>query len=407
MISNPSIGIPLPWPTAACRAARPLLFAVVACATVLLAGADHAVSPEPNDQQRLLAMSAADKAKLAKQKERFEQLPAEEQERIRTLYRQVSQHPDRERLVEVMQRYTDWLADLTSSQRAELRGLSSTARIGQIEQFKLTQAVTQLAASGSSELQADDISKMHRWLEGYTRTHRDAFLNQLPADVRDRVSESPAEIQTRMLLFGAARQPSFRFPTPATEEVVQLEAELSPAAQGVLEQATTPQLKVEIVNSMLKASFSSRWESIVSEDDLQKYAAELPREKQEELESLTREEMHRRLRQMYFASRARHHASRWPFWKGGPPRRDDHEPGEHGPRTGPPRGPGGGPPHGPDDLGPGGMGPGLGPRPGSGPWGDGGRGGRRRGFGEDRDPKPDTRFGGRPESPLDDPSDNP
>jgi len=298
----------------------------------LLIGADQ--PPQTlTSSERLAQMSPAEKAELTKKKTRFENLPLEEQTRIRKLHEQLSKHEDQQRLQEVMSRYSAWLTELTSAQRAELRALNPKDRVKLIEEIKLDQAAQQLAAIGPVKLQQEDITLMFRWIGEYIKNHREEIAPELPSDLRKRIQSMPEDAQLRTILFTLNRNPDFRFPPPTEEEIANLEKELSGEAKEALARAE-PKLKAQMVNRLLRAAFYSRMTTQFSEDELQKFASKhLTSEQREQLEGLPREEMQRKLRQMYMAHRfQRSSGGRGPApWRGS---------------GGPPRRPGGGPPHG-------------------------------------------------------------
>jgi len=290
------------------------VLAAIACFSVAATDGDA-----PSAKQRLLAMTAEEKAQLTAKQERFESLDLAEQKRIRELHEQLTTHPQQERLQAVMNAYTRWVGELSPSQRAELAGMNSDERLSAIERMKQQQTAQQLAELTPESLAPEDIRALLAFANDYIRNHRDELMAEIPEPMKQRLANVPPEFKSRAILYAMQRDKNFNAPPPTPEEIERLQARLSPEASRLLVQAKTPQAKKQLVNRWLQASIYARARADISERDMQRFIARLSPKQREELEALPREEMQRKLRAIYQSQAIR------PNW-----RNDGRRPGEHG-----------------------------------------------------------------------------
>ncbi|MBA4104225.1 MAG: hypothetical protein C0485_00575 [Pirellula sp.] len=306
---------------------------------------------------------------------RFRQLPADEQQRLRKLHGEIAAEPDAGKLQTAMLVYADWLGGLPPARQFELRTMQPPdERIRTIERW-----VDEMRDDAVLTLTDEELRRFVRKIrEPLEKLQRDAMreasksnggrgrnpmmLNQIPNVMIHRVADGMGE------------------PGEFQDAVLQALPERTHEAFKSLE----PRQKVDRIMTWLRQTESLQGE--VSQEALERFfAEELDAETRAELLSLPSDEMEKALRRMYRLQPGRGNGNPWAWGKG---ERGD---GPHG-RDG--RGPGFRP-GGPDDheggpRGPGGMGPG-GRR-----WQDGvpGRGGpEERPNGPPPFRGPDGRFG--------------
>lgn len=326
---------------------------------------------------------------------RFRQLPADEQNRLRKLHGQIAAEPDAEKLQQAMLVYSDWLGGLPPARQFELRTMQPPEeRIRTIERW-----VDEMRDDAVLTLSDDELRRFVRKIRGPLEDlQRDAMreasksnsgrgrnamlLNQIPNAMIRRVASGMSE------------------PGEFQDAVLQALPERTHEAFKSLE----PRQKVERIMTWLRQSETLQGE--VSQEALERFfAEELDAETRAELLSLPPDEMEKALQRMYRFQPGRDHGKPWAWGK----RDRDDGPNDHdgrGPRFHPggPDGPNGGP-RGP--MGPGGRrwegapghggpdGPHEGPPPFREP--SGGFGGGPRPEWERRGPGP--HFEGRPRGP--------
>jgi hypothetical protein len=178
---------------------------------------------------RLDEMSQADRDRLLRSLQRFEQMPEAEQQRLRDLHRDLARDPESEQLRDVMQRYQEWLKSLPASQRAELPKLSNEERI---ERIKKWQAEEQRRAG--RRLSLVDVQALLVWLDtrvllAVSEDDRKRYEKTTsPRERRAQIREHLEDARVR----GALRQVS-------DKEIEELKGRLSDDGRRVLEEAQT------------------------------------------------------------------------------------------------------------------------------------------------------------------------
>lgn len=311
------------------------LVAALACAR----GVAVDESPE-NRRQRLETMSAAEKEDLLRKKERFENFPPVEQQRLRQLHDQVSTDPEAERLKQVLTRYCEWLKSLSSSQRTELQGLSAEKRIAKIRELKKQQEAGIFNRLVKAQLPREDLETIYAWREDYLARNEQILMDKLPRDAQRWIREEkdPAKRRRRLAMSMGRHVGGYSVAALTQEEEFKgLVGNLKSAeALKALDAAREPEQKRELVQEWLRAAVMAQMNPPVSNEELQRfYAEELDSAKREELEMLPREEMQRELRRLYNWQKFRkqNEAERPPGERPPPDRRG---PGPRGSREGGP-----------------------------------------------------------------------
>jgi hypothetical protein len=199
------------------------------------------------DERELLAVrrtqlagySPAAKNLLARNFERFERLPPEEQARRIALEAELSADPQQAELRETMQRYQQWLKTLSSSQRAELRSLPVDKRVARVAELRQAQDLEQARRQDQRAMAALVESRL--------------LAQVADADLRDKLTSAP-EFARRAVLFRQmgpqGMQELRRDLTP--DELAAIEPELSESLRRQLHAAGADEARQRIVSQRLR-----------------------------------------------------------------------------------------------------------------------------------------------------------
>lgn len=114
---------------------------------------------------RVSRMTDQERADLFSEKEKFESLDPKQQQVLREFHDLLSKQPDRDKLVEVMTSYYDWLRILGLSQKANLLDLPLDKRLKEIGRITRQQAEKAFGTIGSTKLPLDDAVLFYHWYE--------------------------------------------------------------------------------------------------------------------------------------------------------------------------------------------------------------------------------------------------
>ncbi len=301
--------------TRAASGRRSALFFIALCC--LLATSITARGDESKDQrrERVRRMSATEKEQLRRRYERFDQLDEQEKQRLRELHDQISHHPRSQQLQQTMDRYHQWLKELTPAQRAKLRQLSSQQRIAEIRKVQQEQQQASLHRQGRN-LSPHDIKAITKWAGEYAQRQKPHVLQTMSKSEREKMSGRSAEIQKRALFLhvwkGAIMVRPGQLPRPdqaprlSDADIASLAKALSPQARKLWDQAKSnqqhAQLAIRWVHDAMRARFSSLLRSSfrqVGKQELETFFSHLSSQRREELLSLSPDEMQRALLGMY------------------------------------------------------------------------------------------------------------
>lgn len=282
---------------------------------------------------------------------RFRQLPANEQERLRKLHGEIAAEPDAEKLQTAMLVYADWLGGLPPARQFELRTMAPNERVRTVERWADDMRDDALLTLTDEELRRF----VHKIREPLDELQRDAVKSVLKSDDgrknnrggRAMLNQLP-NAMAMQVFSGMSRPGEFQ------EKVLEALPERTHDAFKSLE----PRQKIERIMTWLRQSETLQGE--VSQEALERFfAEELDAETRAELLSLPPDEMEQALRRMYRFQPGRASGKPWAWGKGergeGPHGREGRD-GRDG--RGPGFGPGG--PGGPDGGPRGPGGPGLG-----------------------------------------------
>ncbi len=323
-------------------AIAPLLIIVALCwgATDSVRGEDTLQQRE----QRVADMSASEKEELQRRRDRFDKLPSAEKERMRTLHQQIQQHEDSERLTTVLDRYSEWLRTISTSQRADLRKLPVEERIKRIRETKRRREEERFGRFMSERLNPEDARRVFDWLDDELVTSELEQRLESMVDGRERrwlqMIDDDSRRRALMLKMLFRRNPQI-LGDPTPEQIDKLVKQLSPEAKEQFEAQPDPSQQSVLVQQWVQAAIMSRLAPPpVSDKDLEEVFAGLSPEQREELERLPRDRMQRELSRIYYM---RHMLRRGGPGQGPPPRRfrgrgrGDHDRGRGRDRRPPPQ----------------------------------------------------------------------
>jgi hypothetical protein len=262
---------------------------------------------DPSSRRESLAqLQPHEQQELLRKYERFRAIPPEEQQRLRDLQAQISANPDSQRLHQVLARYHAWLKTITPSQRAALADLPPDERVAQIKLIQRRQEDAQRL----QPLTREDRGKIRRWIDALIDQHRAELVAGISERYRKWFDDADP-LQKRMalvyIIFGRSRDDAIESRV-TQDDINRLAAELSPTARAELDKADTLEAQGKLVRGWIFATLRryDSWQSgrrenpVVGEELLQFLQNDVPQAERERLLKMPREEMLRELRRMYF-----------------------------------------------------------------------------------------------------------
>lgn len=248
--------------------------------------------------KRIEEMSPAEKAELFQKKKRFDDLTAQEQERIRKLHAEVEARSDRDELVNVMKIYHDWLRTLTTNQRAILRAKpDEEQRVAYIKQIVAEQ---QRAAWRKLAEQASpgDLDVVFNWLKEFVQRNQEKLA---PGELGKRLAELDEDRQTLVLihLMYAARFPGALRPGREDVEKLLENEDLSEDAKSFFKATEDPQRRYQLIAIWSRAAWWSKAFPNVTTEQLASFFEKLPAEERDRLELMPPAERDAELRLLY------------------------------------------------------------------------------------------------------------
>lgn len=252
------------------------------------------------------AMDPATRQELLRRYERFSQLSAEEQQRLRDLQAEISADPNSERLHRILERYHEWLKTITPSQRAELAELPYDKRVERIERIQRHQKIGQRLES----LAPQDTPAIMRWIYDLAKKYGDDVVADMDERDRDRFARLDRSAQQRWLVFRifGGRRGSQRQSRVTPDDIERLAVRLSDGARAELAADGSPEAQRRLVGAWVYGTLyrSGSWRGdrrvnpLIGEELLEFLQDEVPPAERERLLKKPREEMLRELRKMYF-----------------------------------------------------------------------------------------------------------
>lgn len=320
-----------------CYSRRCLFIGVVLSALGAAVAVATAVDSADTSQDRaakLQSLTPEKKEELLRKKQRFDNLNQEDQDRLRKLHEDIAADPHSQALEQTATRYNQWLATLTSPQRAALLTIQNPQeRIARIKELMQQQA-EQRFREFLPNLPDEDRQVVNKWVGDFVTAHEDEIRNQMRPEWREKLAEArDHEARRRDLAMSWAfryRRKEPGTPVPTAEDFDRLLGGLSAQTRREMNQtATAPKERQALLEELVRGATISRYFPPVSRDELLKFYSDMKPDdpRRERLEPLEGDALYRELMRTYATERF-----------GGP------GPGPPGMRGGPFGGRGGGPP---------------------------------------------------------------
>jgi hypothetical protein len=258
-------------------------------------------------RERIDRMEPSQQQELLRKYERFQEMPVEEQQRLRKLQAEIGADPHAERLHQVLERYHEWLKTITPSQRATLAELPPDERVKEIERVQRRQEDDQRL----EPLSRQDMREIRHWIDQLVEKHRKELVAGIPERFRKWFDQEKDPRRKQMALvyrmFGRSHDPAHESRV-TQEDIDRLAAKLSESARAEIEKAGSLEAQGKVVRGWIFASLRryDSWQSgrranpVVGEELLQFLQNDVSPAERERLLKLPRDEMHRELRRMYF-----------------------------------------------------------------------------------------------------------
>ncbi len=155
---------------------------------------DPAVSVE-SPQEWLENLAENERLALRAKSNRFRALPAERQEQLRSLHKEISAAEDAEQLQQTMHEYQQWLGSLPASEQYELRELPADRRVDRIQKM-----LRQAATSRSLEMSPKELRSFFQKVKSRQEQERERLLERMPPREKARFQSLSAKEQRNYLL---------------------------------------------------------------------------------------------------------------------------------------------------------------------------------------------------------------
>jgi hypothetical protein len=242
---------------------------------------------------------------LRRKRDTFYSLPPARQETLRKLYATIDQHPQRDRLLLVLQRFYSWYRSLDPIVQPKILDETDLdKRIAMIQDLLREQSRDTNILPFSNR----DLELVEKWVEEFSASHRDE-LRKLARELSQSSSDNPGmDAMIRMMFRGDIapdaifrRLINFAFAPGRNkvevlalvtdEELKQLFSSLSPDGQTHVPEGREPQL--QLLWTLVRRPYAS-------DEDLHKfYVQELSPDQRDQLDRMSPERMNRELRQLY------------------------------------------------------------------------------------------------------------
>lgn len=310
--------------TTAIRVRYSAVLAVVIAGTGLLVSAARGQDALQENTERLSKMSADEKAALSKKKQRFDELPPAERERLRELHVSIAQDPQAQELAGTVRRYNQWLANLGLSDRTAILDEKDPekriARIKELVHAQEERRFGEFIRGFVEKLEPEDKDAFYKWFGDFVERHKELLIKRMPDDIRRRYKDADESAGRRYLMGSWSYQYRERendTPVPSAEDLDQLIAALSPEARKPF---AAPELRQTRVITFMRAAVFSRTAPQVSKDELEKFYHKMPKDDQRRaaLENLDGDTLLRELQKLWNVERWRERTGPG-GGRGGPP----------------------------------------------------------------------------------------
>ncbi len=283
-------------------------------------GEEDAESEALSARERIERMDPIAMGRLQRARRQFAALPAQRQEQLRGLRRQLDEQEHAAALRQVMHDYHQWLKTLPAFERAELAGLKPDERIERIKELRTRQLEDQ--ATRPSE---EDIEGLARWLETLSYRHEQRVLTSLPPEARQQWDDLADPIRRWAIVLASLRYFGGGWPPRPIEQILSeqdladLRAELPAATCRRLEVTATAEQWATVSRWIRQEIVTGRYVPEAVEADLDAFCIEeLPKEEQARLIGYSERWMRLQLWRMYCTARFGPNLF-FQFRPGGPP----------------------------------------------------------------------------------------
>jgi hypothetical protein len=248
----------------------------------------------------LSRMSPVEREQLLRNRDRFERLSPQEQQKLRDLHATISADPASDRLKQVMLQYHEWLMSLPSGQRIEILESPPEERIKQIRSIRRREGRQRFSELGARELQASDRDAIASWFYELLRD-REQVLALLSPDLRRRLNRMNPNSRRRAIMqairrrVGSDRSILKRLEITAAERL-DLSRQLSAKARRSL---NTAREQDALLRRWIVAALFSEHAPQIDPAELRQFRQSLDSRNKDYLETLPRERMRRELQRMY------------------------------------------------------------------------------------------------------------
>lgn len=254
---------------------------------------------------RIRAMDQEQLFELRRKRDTFYSLPRARQDELRNLYAAIDQHPQRDRLLLVLQRFYSWYRGLDPIVQPKILDETNLdKRIGMIQDLLREQSRDTNILPFSNR----DLELIEKWVDEFSTGRRDE-LRKLAVELSQSSSDNPGiDAMVRMMFRGDIapdalfrRLINFAFAPGRNnlevlklvtdEDLKQLFASLSPEGQAQVPEGREPQL--QLLWTLVRRPYAS-------DEDLHRfYVQELTPDQRDQLDRMSPERMNRELRQLY------------------------------------------------------------------------------------------------------------
>jgi hypothetical protein len=142
-----------------------------------------------NRNDRISRMTDQQREELFRKQEKFQALPIDQQNKLREFHELLSSHEDKDKLVEVLVSYFEWLKILGGGQQADVLDMPLNRRLEEIEKITSQQAAEFFGFIGSTKLPLEDAKYFYRWYVLSIRFHARKIRTRIESVLMD-LSES-------------------------------------------------------------------------------------------------------------------------------------------------------------------------------------------------------------------------
>jgi hypothetical protein len=287
-------------------------------------------------------LSPEEKSRLLAHQQRFDRLPEDEKQRLREIQQDVAAETDT--LRGVLERYDQWLADLSYAESSDVRSKPPEKRVEKIKTLREKELKSQLDSRASeSDLTDADWKVIRNWWSDFVKNNESRLIAKLPPQSQEMLKKLSAKQRQQRLQMMAFSQRKKQGRgkiqiKPTSKNIATLVQSLSPDAQRQLKSKKTSDAQLAIVARWVQADMRRRVKKSIA-----------PYIDPKELERFSREHLSKaeqlKLRKMPEQQRRRELAKRYVRWQLSkrshpgprPPQRDrphrpGHRPPHHGPR---------------------------------------------------------------------------